>query len=71
MHRLVIYENTQKLIGRCCCGHWKQFRNRICPIIGDNWIILNIGNPGVLRMRIINSFQGHARRHSPLHNARS
>jgi hypothetical protein len=71
MHELVIHENIEKLIGRCYCGQWELFQNRILPIIGDNWIILYTGNPRYLRKQIIHRFQDHAERHSPLQTVTS
>lgn len=68
MHSLVIHEYTQKLIGRCHCGHWEAFQNRMLPIIGENWLILYAGNPYYLRKQITYKFQEHRRRHSPLQN---
>ncbi len=68
MHRLVIHENTEQLIGRCYCGHWEIFASRVLPIIGDNWIILYTGTPSYLRKKIIHRFQDHRRRHPPPRN---
>lgn len=33
MHSLVIHEHTQKLIGRCHCGHWEALQNRMLPTL--------------------------------------
>ncbi len=68
MHLLVIHEYTQKLIGRCHCGHWETFQHRILPIIGENWMVLYRGKPTYLRKQIVHRFQDHRRRHSPLQN---
>lgn len=69
MHRLVIHENSEHMIGRCYCAHWEVFINRVRPIVGDIWIVLTTADPGYLRGEIIDNFHHHAERHSASNRA--